>query len=233
MIGLSNFARRIRNDANTIASLTQFFCSKLAGKVVVPLEPHFDEQSRAVFSALLSRAQTYLEYGSGGSTQLAARYAKTVVSVDNDSAFLEEVGRRIYKERRRAEFEPILVNIGISGPWGFPVFTERTDDRLRRWKTYPTAPWRFLQQRMLEPDVILVDGRFRVACVLESLLHLRPKSACDILVDDYAERAHYKIIEEFCDLISMHGRMAHFRRPVVVDVEQCRQALEHFYGDFR
>jgi len=233
MLSLKNVARRLRNDAKTIAAMIQFFYTKHTGKVVVPLEPYFDDLSMEIFNSLISNAQTYLEYGSGGSTQLAAKYAKTVVSVDNDRAFLEAVGRRIYKNSYGTEFKPIVVSIGISGLWGFPIFTERTDSRLQRWKTYPTAPWTFLQQRMLEPDVILVDGRFRVACVLESLLHLRPQSTCNILVDDYAGRSHYKSIEDFCDLVAMHGRMAHFRKPAGLDVEKCRRVLEHFYGDFR
>jgi hypothetical protein len=79
----------------------------------------------------------------------------------------------------------------------------------------------------------LIDGRFRVACVLESLLHLGPNTTCNILVDDYAGRPHYKSIEEFGDLVAMHGRMAHFRRSPGLDVEKCRRVLEDFYRDFR
>jgi hypothetical protein len=245
MLSLINVARRLREDVNAIASLTQFFYVKYSRKVVAPIEPYFDDQSKAIFKALISNAQTYLEYGSGGSTQLAARYAKTVISVDHDRAFLEAVGQQIYKTGACPEFKPIVVNIGSSGPWGYPVFawfgsnldtarcSKSTDSRLQRWKSYPIAPWKFLQQRMLEPDVILIDGRFRVACALESFLRLGPKSTCNILVDDYAGRPHYKSIEEFGDLVAMHGRMAQFRKAARLDVEKCRRVLEDFYRDFR
>jgi hypothetical protein len=233
MLSLTSVARGLREDVNTIATVTQIFYVKYTRKVVAPLAPYFDNQSIAIFKALISNAQTYLEYGSGGSTRLAARYAKTVVSVDHDRAFLEAVGQQIYKTACCTQFKPIVVNIGISGPWGYPVFTQPTNSRLQRWKSYPAAPWTFLQQRMLEPDLILIDGRFRVACVLESLLRLGPKSTCNILVDDYAGRPHYKSIEKFGDLVAMHGRMAHFRKPCGLDVEKCRRVLEDFYRDFR
>ena len=248
MLSLINVARRLREDVNAVASLTQFFCIKSTRKVVAPMEPHFDDQGKAIFKALISNAQIYLEYGSGGSTQLAARCAKTVISVDHDRAFLQAVGQQMYKTGACPEFKPIVVNIGISGPWGYPVFTwfssnldtaraarfsQSTDSRLQRWKGYPAAPWKFLQQRMLEPDVILIDGRFRVACALESFLRLGPKSTCNILVDDYADRPHYKSIEEFGDLVAMHGRMAQFRKASGLDVEKCRRVLEDFYCDVR
>jgi hypothetical protein len=42
------------------------------------------------------------------------------------------------------------------------------------------------------PDTILVDGRLRVACTLESLLHV--DRATIILVDDYADR-NYRATE--------------------------------------
>jgi hypothetical protein len=233
MLSLTNVARRRREDINTIAFLTEAFYTKYTRKVTAPSEPYFDNQSMAIFKALISNAQTYLEYGSGGSTALAARYAKTVVSVDHDRAFLEAVEQQIYKTACCAEFKPIVVNIGIAGPWGYPVFTQPTNSRLQRWKNYPAAPWRFLEQKMLEPDVILIDGRFRVACALESFLRLGPESTCNVLVDDYAGRSHYKSIEEFGDLVALHGRMAQFRKAVGLDVVKCRRVLEDFYRDFR
>jgi hypothetical protein len=234
MLNLINVARRLRREVNyTIAAFTPFFYVNHSRKIVAPAEPYFDNQSMAIFKFLISNAQTYLEYGSGGSTQLAARYAKTVVSVDHDRAFLEAVGQQINKTACCTQFKPIAVNIGISGRWGYPVFTQPTDGRLQRWKNYPAAPWRFLQQEMLEPDVILIDGRFRVACALESFLRLGPKSTCNILVDDYVGRPHYKSVEEFGDLVAMHGRMAQFRKAAGLDVEKCRRVLEDFYRDFR
>ena len=62
---------------------------------------------------------------------------------------------------------------------------------------------------------MLVDGRFRVACVLESLLSLSPLSETKILLDDYVDRPEYAVVEEYAD-VELVGRMAvlHPRRLV-------------------
>jgi len=58
------------------------------------------------------------------------------------------------------------------------------------------------------PDFILVDGRFRVACCL-NLLRFLDKEQFDmiILIDDFKNRNHYKILYEYFN-IKLVGRMA-------------------------
>jgi hypothetical protein len=83
------------------------------------------------------------------------------------------------------------------------------------------------------PDVILVDGRFRVACVLESLLNLGDQDACTILLDDYVGRAHYRAVEAFVTVVELKGRMAVLRKRPRMDAERCRDVLQGFYADYR
>ena len=47
------------------------------------------------------------------------------------------------------------------------------------------------------PDPILIDGRFRVACVLQSILHCHENPNLQILVHDIWPRKQYYVVLEF------------------------------------
>ena len=198
----------------------------------VPVEPHFDEQSTAYFREQLAKARNYLEYGSGGSTILANQIVTNLVSVDSDANFLGDVQRKLEQQDRRAMTKLIHVNIGLTQHWGMPVFTKPTRRRLRRWEEYAKAPWRYYRTIGQQPDLILIDGRFRVACVLESLLSLSPLSETQILLDDYVGRAYYDVVEQFAN-IELAGRMAVLRPRRLLDRIQVRRLVRQYCADPR
>jgi hypothetical protein len=198
----------------------------------VPSEPNFDEAAAAYFRRQIGSVRNYLEYGAGGSTIFANKLVNTLVSVDSDASLLADVRRKLAAESRRAVTKLVHVNIGLTQDLGMPVFTKPTRRRVRRWEDYPTAPWRFFRSIAQQPDLILVDGRFRVACVLESLLSLSPLSTTQILLDDYAERPYYQVVERFADL-EMVGRMAVLRPRRLLDRIQVRRMVRQFCADPR
>lgn len=198
----------------------------------VPSEPHFDEASTEYFRSQLRSTRNYLEYGSGGSTILANESVRTLVSVESDGRFLADVSRKLDQAGRRAMTRLIHVNIGLTQDWGMPVFTRPTPRRIRRWQDYPAAPWRYFRSIAQQPDLILVDGRFRVACVLESLLSLSPLSDTQILLDDYVGRPNYEIVEQFAEL-ELVGRMAILRPRRLLDRIQVRRMVREFCSDYR
>jgi hypothetical protein len=76
---------------------------------------------------------------------------------------------------------------------------------------------------MEAPDLILVDGRFRVACALKCIQAL--KNSYDMmLVDDYS-RSEYRVIETFAKLDRMCGRMAVFRPGPCLDASELEAAI--------
>jgi hypothetical protein len=214
------------NRISYFFNAARFVASKhLRGYEVDP-EPTFQPDELTFFKSIIPRTAIYLEYGSGGSTIFAARYVKVLVSVESDAVFKRAVARKI--PATSAEIHLSSPYIGVTAEWGTPVFGRPTKSRIKRWKRYPQAPWALLGNKI--PDTILVDGRMRVACALESLLRVGPETC--LVVDDYADR-NYKAIEEFANLISMHGRMAEFRRKLDFDDTRCRVALEKAYSDLR
>ncbi|HWM66910.1 MAG TPA: hypothetical protein VNO35_10025 [Steroidobacteraceae bacterium] len=198
----------------------------------VPTEPHFDEASTLYFREQLHKARNYLEYGSGGSTILANQMVTNLVSVDSDASFLADVRRKLETHDRRAMAKLIHVNIGLTQHWGMPVFTKPTRRRVRRWEEYAKAPWRYFRTIGQQPDLILVDGRFRVACVLESLLSLSPLTETQILLDDYVDRPEYEVIEQFAQ-VELVGRMAVVHPRRLLERIQVRRLVKQYCADPR
>jgi hypothetical protein len=70
------------------------------------------------------------------------------------------------------------------------------------------APWQVANKLELIPDAVLIDGRFRVASFLYSLISARVGTI--LMFDDYLNREKYFIVENFVKLQEKHGRMGVF-----------------------
>ena len=193
----------------------------------------FGSDANSAFLADLSRCGTYLEHGSGASTLAAVRAGRQLATVESDSRFLAFV------ERRCVEMDPgppvtrtfIHADVGMTGPWGVPVFKSGVWGRRSHWREYPLAPWKILGDHF-RADLVLVDGRFRVACAL-AVVTKQADSNWTLLVDDYAERPEYASVARFARLIEMRGRMAVFIPDPEVDLRQAESALHHSFSDWR
>lgn len=154
----------------------------------------------------LRQSKTYVEYGTGGSTIIASKLVQgDIISVENDSYWLESVVNKVNLEKNNESFfHPIYINIGETKEWGYPV----SDKSYKDYWRYPTDAWVKCQDLKKSPDLILIDGRFRKACFLAALLNLR--FPCVILFDDYSDRPHYHSIEKFLKPSKFINRMAVF-----------------------
>lgn len=208
----------------------KYFARRTFSSMKVPDRPWFDREGTQLFERLLQESQLYIEYGSGGSTVLAAHLGKTFVSVESDLGFSRTVTNRIGSAKGSGNI--VAVNIGTTGAWGAPLFTKPNTDRLELWKQYVTAPWSHLAPGTT-PDLVLIDGRFRVACALFSLIQLRGKKDATILFDDYGDRRNYHVVAQFADLEKMAGRMAVLHPRDDISIDDIVLTLERFVVDWR
>lgn len=237
---MSTQTRPLRAAVNAIKShspgavsraldLAEFFVIQRLVGFKVPSSPVFDELGTAYFKQAIENARFYLEYGGGGSTVVASKLGKAFLSVDSDPYFM----RALAKEVRPTDRERLIyVDIGLTGLWGAPIMQSEPEARRGKWRQYPHAPWQRLLQTGERPDLILLDGRFRVACALVCLKNLGNAPGVTMLVDDYAPRPEYRVIERFAKLEAMHGRMAQFT-PQVNDPQALDRALAEHEIDCR
>lgn len=168
----------------------------------LPDAPWMPVRAAARLAALLADSDTYLEYGVGGSTRLAARAGpRTLIGVESDARFLAAAGNVVAQSGSRISWHPVHVDLGRTGYLGFPTTLRSRHD----WGRYALAPW----QMGLAPDLILVDGRFRLACALAAARHAQPGTR--VFFDDYLTRPWYWRAARFLDLVEKVGRAFVFR----------------------
>jgi hypothetical protein len=151
-------------------------------------------------------AEVILEYGSGGSTVVAAEMpGKTVSSVESDEDWARMM-RDWFAQSPPADgtrVDVIWSDVGPTKEWGFPA----DQSGWTRYAHYPLAVWDLDTFR--QPDVVLVDGRFRVGCAMATAL--RTTRPVTLLFDDYLRRKQYHRIERFIGAPRrVVGRMAEF-----------------------
>lgn len=159
------------------------------------LLPRMTPAETRMFQDLLGTAGYYLEYGSGGSTLAAVKSrVKHIVSMETDRAWLDrlkenqEIGAAI--KASRLTFRHI--DVGPVGEWGIP----RGETKLRSWPQYASDP--FLSTE-LNFDIILVDGRFRMHCLLAIVNCATPDTR--VLLHDYHYRHAYTLADKYFDTL--------------------------------
>jgi hypothetical protein len=156
----------------------------------------------------------YLEWGLGGSTAEALRAgARLVVSVEGDAAWIAAARAEpmVAEAEAAGRLRLLHADIGPTGRWGMPV-----DPTTRaRWPGYAAAPWPMLAQAGAWPDLVLVDGRFRVACCLavaRACLDHPDRPQPRLLLHDFNERRpHYEPMRLAWEEVAVAATLRVFR----------------------
>ncbi|MDF0599450.1 hypothetical protein P1J78_01780 [Psychromarinibacter sp. C21-152] len=147
-------------------------------------------------------AGVILEYGSGGSTVIAAELGKTVFSVESDRDWAAMMAGYFDAHPPEGAVHLHPVNIGPTGKWGSP----RNENGWRNYHKYPVTVWD--RKDFRQPDLVLIDGRFRAACLVATMI--RTARPVTVLFDDYVGRKPYHAVERWIAPAETRGRMARF-----------------------
>lgn len=160
----------------------------------------FPEFEGKALNQFYSTARTILEYGSGGSTVLAARAGCSIITVESDRDWADRLAAHLAPISDKARVH--YADIGPTGPRGAPINARGH----RSFHTYALSVWD--RADFTPPDLVLIDGRFRASCLVA--VRLRATRPTTVLFDDYLNRSHYHGVEALADLEEMIGRMARF-----------------------
>jgi hypothetical protein len=210
--GTINITRNItRTETPVLKRLIDhvgFVRSQRATGIHVPDSPHFDPLSLPYFFDALDKSKSYLEFGAGGSTLEVARRNIPGLSIESDAGFAQAVRSKL---GNNPSIKVIDADIGITTAWGAPLFNTPRFGRAKRWQNYTNAAFTRIKELGQFPDFVLVDGRFRRACALETARQAGLAGATtQIFFDDYDGRAFYSSIETFLGKPKMVGRAAIF-----------------------
>lgn len=179
------------------------------------------EPEAALLRDAYAQADVILEYGSGGSTVMAAELGKRVFAVESDKGWAQMMREwfAAHPPAAPGTVEILCSDIGPTRDWGHPV-----DERAwKRFARYPLEVWDM--PGLPHPDVVLVDGRFRAGCALATAFRIsRPVT---LYFDDYTNRPRYHEVETFLGAPErVVGRMARFAlRPTPVPADRLLRVI--------
>jgi len=151
------------------------------------MQPRMSIEETAIFVSFLRHSCGYVEFGAGGSTVVASASVKDwAIAIDSSTPWIDKVRAACAGARLSPEF--LHVDIGQVGNWGVPIDPESKP----RWETYHSAVWS--QAKSAAADFYLIDGRFRVACFAQTVLHCAPDAV--IAIHDFESRRHYHVVKD-------------------------------------
>jgi len=149
-----------------------------------------------LFKELIDDVDVYFEYGCGKSTEYTYYYSNAkIFSVDTSRVWATRVSAI-----DTARINVTWVDVGEVRKWGYPI-----SYRMRHnFKVYAETLW----QTENKPELVLIDGRFRVFCFLTTVMNA--PLGTKVLFDDYTNRPAYHIVEEVSPILETCGRQALF-----------------------
>lgn len=155
-----------------------------------------DYKTNNIFKKKIKNSKFYFEYGSGATTIYAKLKKKKFISIEADFSFFNIMNKLINSK------SIIFRNIGPVGEYSYPIFI--ITSKILKYITSIDP----LFKKKLYPDLVLIDGRFRVACCLNLFKIISKKRVkTEIIIDDYFERKHYNVLEQYFEIKKI-GRMA-------------------------
>lgn len=147
------------------------------------LKPSMSDNEILLLQKYCSQSKSYFEYGMGGSTYFC-RHIPSIIAIDSDKNWINKVQTYI----PHGQFHHI--DIGKVGAWGNPI----QPFNITNWPSYPMAIQTYGNKNI---DLVLIDGRFRVACALQVWLY---DISSYVLIHDF-EREGYQPVLEFYTIL--------------------------------
>ena len=184
------------------------------------------KKSNLYFKKCLKSSKFYLEYGAGASTFFAKKNKKKFISLEADKSFYSFLKRNIKQIK--------YLDIGPTKYFSIPLLPVCIiKKKINYYSNYMTNIYNSLG---VIPDLILIDGRFRILTTLKIIRFLKKKKAKNItiIIDDYLVREYYKNIENIItvQLVGRFGIIKYNPR-IIINNKKLDLLINKFLYDFR
>lgn len=182
-------------------------------------------KEKLMFDENIKQCRNYLEFGLGGSTLRALQKTDAIVHVVESSISWIELMRG-YPLIRQTEGKRLFIyhiDIGPVGKWGYPSSLNNTDTA--SFEKYSADVFNFLDKKSI--DLILIDGRFRVACALKSIIECH-KSNAKILIHDFTKREEYHVLLKYLTRTHQADSLVLFEIKKYLDLNLVRNEYEKY-----
>lgn len=150
--------------------------------------------SLPLFMKYLQKCSNYFEIGTGASTYAASKIdgIQNIYSVESDKNWIQKIAENI-QDKDKVIF--LFNEMGTNGNWGYPGKHATNQQKIN----YSDQIHALTDEQFKTIDLILIDGRFRVACCLKCFNKMNDE--CIIAFDDFTIRKYYHIVLDFFNII--------------------------------
>ena len=157
--------------------------------------PELSANDMKMFYQYLDKATVYFEYGSGGSTYQAnlRPNIQKIYSVESDKTWMNKLNTSI---KNNSKITYLYNEMGTKPrTWGFP---SKSCDK-SKLANYSEHIRNLSVEERSKIDLVMIDGRFRVACCLKCFEVIN--DGCYIAFDDFLNRKNYHIILVYYEIV--------------------------------
>lgn len=182
------------------------------------------KEEQHAFNKAVQQSSYYLEFGLGGSTLRAIQKSTAIIhTVESSSTWISHLRQyRLVRANENKRLHIFHVDIGPTGDWGYPI-SSGSDGLFPR---YSSAIFQVIDRTQV--DLALIDGRFRVACVLKTILECHENKDLRIIIHDFWNRPQYHIVLNHLNTISRVDTMGIFSVKPDVDLQAIAVDYERF-----
>lgn len=197
-------------------------------ELCIPDAPHMDNNEIALFRKYIPSGGRALEFGCGGSTRFFfGNGIEKLFSVENDikwaQCVLNDNFLRPFVQAERLKLFMIDIGPLKENAWGIP---DGMPTHL--WLKYHSEVWSCIESGKL--DFILIDGRFRVACALKTILYCKQRPL--VFIHDFWNRAQYFPILSFMNVIDRIDTSVVLQQKWRIDWRAFCMMLQHYQLNF-
>jgi len=160
----------------------------------------------------------------GGTTFESLKYSTAkVFAVESSHEWLNHMKKWsfIRKNIQNGRLKCLYIDIGKTKDWGFPVDNSSKD----RFPKYSNV----LSDKNVSKhiDVVLIDGRFRVACGLNTILNCSNNTI--IMIHDFPSRKYYHVLLKYLDTVETAGELCVFK----IKNKIIKESVERDYENYK
>ena len=210
----SNIEKKKQNDSNLLNYNYTIYLENKLKELQKPIiewplpiriryRPLMSKEDLMGFLSFMKPNLTYFEFGSGGSTNIASYYKLKVYSVESDALW--------HNRLKNSNINATYITVDLkTTQLGYPGKNTNIEDWKRYYQSYDSK---------YNADIILIDGRFRVACGLDIFPKIRNDTL--VLIHDYSHREKYHILEKYYIKVKKWDSLfAFFKNPNIASIPQ-------------
>jgi len=189
----------------------------------VALKPIMSDVEINLFNSYLDITKNYLEYGCGGSTYIASLRPTInyMASVEGLQSWITKCKKatpiKTAVESGKLVFHHIDYN--ASDHYSYPTDSTKSNMFPKYSDVITSYPPNTF-------DMILIDGRFRVACTCKAYDYIGANT--NILIHDYSIRSYYSIVEKFFTVKGIEDTFAVLQKKDDIDRNELEECITKY-----